>query len=228
MDVLSFYEVVHSRRDVRSEFISDPIDKHVLMRVLSAAHSAPSVGMTQPWDFILIDSASIKSEFYNHVYGEREAFAQKLPPDRKEVFAPIKIEGIKEAALGIVVTYDPERGGKRVLGRNTIDETGIFSACLAIENLWLAATAEGYGVGWVSFYNESFLARLLDVQSPIRPIAWLCFGPVTHLEDVPDLERFGWRSRRPLSDAIHWNSFLNQSQQDDSNITDAFASLKKI
>ncbi len=213
LDLAAFYHVVSSRRDVRAEFIDEAVDPNVLLRVLSAAHAAPSVGMSQPWDFILIDSPRIKDEFYNHVVAEREVFARKLTVERQEIFTPIKIEGIKEAALGVVVTYDPSRGGNRILGRNTVDETGIFSACLAIENLWLAATAEGYGVGWVSFYREEFLANLLGVDSPVRPIAWLCFGPVSHLEGIPDLERFGWRSRRPLADAVYWNSFTEQDSK---------------
>lgn len=90
-----------------------------------------------------------------------------------------------------------------MLGRHTIADAGLYSVCLAIENLWLAATAEGWGVGWVSFYREPFLAELLGVPAGIRPVAWLCIGPVTHLEAVPDLERHGWRRRRPLAEAVH-------------------------
>ena len=95
------------------------------------------------------------------------------------------------------------RGAPSVLGRHAIADAGLYSVCLAIENLWLAATAEGMGVGWVSFYREEFLSELIGLPAGVRPIAWLCLGPVTHLEDVPDLERHGWRSRLPLSAVLH-------------------------
>jgi 5,6-dimethylbenzimidazole synthase len=90
-----------------------------------------------------------------------------------------------------------------VLGRHAIADAGLYSVCLAIENLWLAATAEGMGVGWVSFYREAFLSELIGLPDPVRPVAWLCVGPVTHLEAAPDLERHGWRDRLPLSAVLH-------------------------
>ena len=102
-----------------------------------------------------------------------------------------------------VVTYDRDRGAPNVLGRHAIADTGLYSTCLAIENLWLAATAEGLGVGWVSFYREAFLQELLGIPERVRPVAWLCVGPVSHLEDVPDLERHGWQARRPLESVWH-------------------------
>ena len=100
-------------------------------------------------------------------------------------------------------SYDAERGAPAVLGRNTIADTGLYSTCLAIQNLWLAATAEGLGVGWVSFYREEFLQELLAIPGHVRPVAWLCVGAVRELAVTPDLERFGWRSRSPLSDVVH-------------------------
>jgi len=199
----SFYEVIERRRDVRAEFTGERLDDDVLMRVLGAAHRAPSVGMSQPWDFVVVESAQTREAFRDHVTSERDAFRDSLPADRVEAFDRIKIEGICESSLGIVVTYDHSRGGQHVLGRHTIADTGLYSTCLAIQNLWLAATAEGLGMGWVSFYREEFLGELLGIPDGIRPIAWLCVGHVSHLESVPDLERHGWRSRRPLDEAIH-------------------------
>jgi 5,6-dimethylbenzimidazole synthase len=201
------YDVINRRRDVRREFSGEAVPEPTLMKVLAAAHAAPSVGLTQPWDFILVDDLDVRRAFQEHVAHERDTFADSLPEERREVFSRIKIEGILEAAIGVVVTYDPERGSPAVLGRHAIADAGLYSTCLAIQNLWLAATAEGLGVGWVSFYREPFLAALLDIPDPIRPVAYLCLGPVTHLENVPDLERHGWRERRPLSDAIHRNRF---------------------
>lgn len=206
-DIDGFYEIIQMRRDVRNEFIGGPMDQSKLKRILRAAHQAPSVGMTQPWDFILVDDDAIRSDFRDHVLVERSKFSDRLIGEAQETFNPIKIEGIMESAIGIVVTYDPSRGGSAILGRNTIDETGLYSVCLAIENLWLAATAEGYGVGWVSFYQESFLCDLVGIPSPLRPIAWLCLGPISTLMEVPDLERFNWRGRRPLEEALFQNRY---------------------
>ena len=193
----AIYEIIMRRRDVRSEFTGDPIPRSTLDRVLKAAHAAPSVGLSQPWDFIVINARSTRERFRDHVLTERATFAASLALERAEAFANIKVEGILESSIGIVVTYDANRGAPDVLGRHTIADAGLYSTCLAIENLWLAATAEGYGVGWVSFYREVFLRRLLGIPDHVRPVAWLCMGPVTHLQDLPDLERHRWHVRTP-------------------------------
>lgn len=198
-----FYDVVRSRRDVRAEFTGAPLAEQVLERVLAAAHAAPSVGMTQPWDFILVRDLETLRRFASHVAEKRVEFGASLPADRAATFAPIKVEGIVESGLGVVVTHDQSRGGEHVLGRASVADTGVFSTVLAVQNLWLAATAEELGVGWVSFYDEPALSELVGLPAHVRPIAWLCVGHVAGLQQVPDLERFGWRSRRPLADALH-------------------------
>ncbi len=200
MDV---FEAIGRRRDVRNEFSGDRIDEDRLVRILGAAHSAPSVGNTQPWDFVVVQDPRALARFAEHVAQCRDDFARSLPPERRDTFNPIVVEGIESSRTGVVVTYDPARGGAHILGRHTIDETGRLSVALAIENLWLAATAEGIGVGWVSFYREPFLRELVGVPDHAHVVAWLCVGPVTALQTVPDLERFGWRDRRPLSEAMH-------------------------
>jgi 5,6-dimethylbenzimidazole synthase len=202
-----FYEVLNRRRDVRAEFTGEPLDPDVLHRVLGAAHAAPSVGLTQPWDFVLVRDPVTRLAFAEHVRGERAVFAESLDGRRSDTFSRIKIEGIMESGLGIVVTYDPKRGSPDVLGRHAIADAGLYSVCLAIQNLWLAATAEGLGVGWVSFYREPFLAELVGIPDGVRPVAWLCVGAVGELAKVPDLERHGWRRRRPLAAAIHEERF---------------------
>ncbi|GAB3998780.1 5,6-dimethylbenzimidazole synthase [Nocardioides marmoraquaticus] len=199
----ALYEVIGRRRDVRREFSDVPLDDATLRRVLAAAHAAPSVGNSQPWDFVLVRDLVTREAFREHVAGEQAVFRDQLPPERRDTFARIKVEGIREAALGVVVTYDATRGGPHVLGRHAIADAGLYSTCLAVQNLWLAATVEGLGVGWVSFYRPPFLRELLGIPEHVVPVAWLCVGPVTHLEDVPDLERHGWRSRRPLEAAVH-------------------------
>jgi 5,6-dimethylbenzimidazole synthase len=197
------YDVLYRRRDTRREFTGEPIEPAVLERVLRAAHAAPSVGLSQPWDFVLVSDDHVRREFRDHVLAERGVFEATLDPERATVFDRIKIEGVLESSLGVVVCYDPERGSPAVLGRHAIADAGLYSVCLAIENLWLAATAEGLGVGWVSFYREDFLRRLLGVPAGVRPVAWLCLGGVRDLPDVPDLERHGWRERLPLDDVVH-------------------------
>lgn len=201
------YDVVRRRRDVRAEFTGRPPADDVLRRVLGAAHAAPSVGHTQPWDFVLVRDDSTRDTFAEHVAHERQVFADTLSGERAETFSRIKVEGVRESGLGVVVTYDASRGGPQVLGRHAIDDAGLYSCVLAIENLWLAATAEGLGLGWVSFYREPFLADLLDVPDGVRPLAWLCLGEVSALQDEPDLERHGWRQRRPLEEAVHLDRY---------------------
>ncbi|SDG80344.1 cob(II)yrinic acid a,c-diamide reductase [Lentzea fradiae] len=204
---MSLYEVVHRRRDTRAEFTGEEIAPDVLRRVLEAAHAAPSVGLSQPWDFVLVRDESTRRAFRDHVQAERSVFAAQLDADRAEAFSRIKVEGVMESSLGVVVTYDPDRGSPAVLGRHAIADAGLYSVCLAIQNLWLAATEEGLGVGWVSFYREDVLRRLLDIPARLRPVAWLCVGPVRSLPDTPDLERHGWRNRMPLDSVVHYDVF---------------------
>ncbi|MCU1656154.1 MAG: 5,6-dimethylbenzimidazole synthase [Pseudonocardiales bacterium] len=213
------YDVINRRRDVRAEFTGAPIGPDVLLRVLEAAHAAPSVGLTQPWDFILVSDGDLRRRFRDHVRDEQARFMKSLSAERAETFARIKIEGILESSLGIVVTYDSDRGSPAVLGRHAIADAGLYSSCLAIQNLWLAATADDLGVGWVSFYREPFLRQLLHIPERIRPIAWLCIGPVTHFEPDPDLERHGWRARRPLADAIHRDRMFDSDPSASSGVT---------
>ncbi|UFT00069.1 5,6-dimethylbenzimidazole synthase [Nocardia huaxiensis] len=192
---------------MRAEFTGEVVDDTTLLRILEAAHRAPSVGNSMPWDFVVVREPATLRRFADHVADKRREFHESLPEDRAETFNPIKIEGIVESGTGIVVTHNQQRGGTHVLGRATVPETGLYSTILAIQNLWLAATAEGVGVGWVSFYDTPFLTELIGVPAGVKPVAWLCVGPVHEFQRVPDLERFGWRSRRPLEAAVHWESF---------------------
>lgn len=204
---MNVYEAIAARRDVRNEFTGEILTEEQLHRVLAAAHAAPSVGNTQPWDFVVVQDRDLLRRCASHVAERRAAFARSLPADRATTFDPIVVDGVESSGTGVVVTYDRARGGRHILGRHTIDETGRLSVALAIENLWLAATAEGLGVGWVSFYTEPFLKELIGAPDGIEVVAWLCLGPVTELQSVPDLERFGWRERRALGDVVHRESF---------------------
>lgn len=208
-DQLGVYDAIRLRRDVRAEFTGEPVDDDTLLRILDAAHRAPSVGNSQPWDFVVVRRAETLHRFAEHVADKRVEFGASLPADRATTFAPIKIDGIVESGTGIVVTHDDSRGGPQVLGRASVPETGVYSTVLAIQNLWLAATAEQVGVGWVSFYEPEFLRELVGLPEQIKPVAWLCVGPVSAFQQVPDLERFGWRSGRSLTEAVHHETFGN-------------------
>ncbi|MFC9661668.1 5,6-dimethylbenzimidazole synthase [Nocardia sp. NPDC127606] len=206
-DQLSVYDAIRLRRDVRAEYTGELVDDDTLLRILDAAHRAPSVGNSQPWDFVVVRQAETLRRFADHVADKRVEFGASLPAERATTFAPIKIDGIVESGTGVVVTHDDSRGGPQVLGRASVPETGVYSTVLAIQNLWLAATAEQVGVGWVSFYDPEFLRELVGLPTAIKPVAWLCVGPVDAFQQVPDLERFGWRSGRSLTEAVHHETF---------------------
>ena len=197
------YSVIGSRRDVRRRFLGDPVPPEVVDRVLRAAHQAPSVGLSQPWDFLLVTDEAVRRRIAAHVEEQRRVFAASLTSARGSDFDRLKIQAILDAPLNVVVTSTLERGGVRVLGRHIQPETAAYSTCLAIENLWLAARAEGLGVGWVSFYQPTDLSALLDLPPHVSPIAYLCIGWVEEFDARPELAQAGWASPRPLHWAVH-------------------------
>ncbi|QYN32936.1 nicotinate-nucleotide--dimethylbenzimidazole phosphoribosyltransferase [Pseudonocardia sp. DSM 110487] len=203
----AFYDVVHSRRDVRTGFLSDPVEDSVLTRVLEAAHAAPSVGFSQPWDFLVLRDRVVRERVHAHVAAAREAYAASLPAARAAAFRDVKVEAILDAPLNIAVTCDPTRGGRNVLGRHTQPQTAPYSVVGAVQNLWLAARAEGLGVGWVSFGDERALARLLGLPPHLELVAYLCVGHVDVFPDEPELATAGWAHRRPLRWAVHHDSY---------------------
>jgi nicotinate-nucleotide--dimethylbenzimidazole phosphoribosyltransferase len=187
---------------VRSRFLPDPVPEEVLWRILAAAHAAPSVGLSQPWGFVLVDDRDLRQRIRDHVEERRRSFAAALPPDRRELFGRIKVEAILEAPVNVAVACDPARAAPHVLGRATIPETSDYSVGCAIQNLWLAARAEGLGVGWVSFYEPEALAALLGLPPPVRPVAYLCLGKVAAWDPEPELAALGWRRPTPLAEAV--------------------------
>ena len=194
------------------------------MRILAAAHHAPSVGYSQPWNFILIRDKKSRLEIKESFSKERLKSIELLAKDkeRKRKYLDLKLEGILESNLNICVTYDRKRFGPYVIGRMTIKEAGIYSVCCAIQNLWLAARAENIGVGWVSIISNKDLKRILKLPSAIKPIAYLCLGYVKKFEAEPDLQSLKWLSRLGLDKVINyeqwngcnsyaeWNSFNQQ------------------
>ncbi len=201
------YRVLAERRDVRQGFRPDPVPAEVLTRVLAAAHHAPSVGFSQPWDFIVLTDRARRERIAALARRRRDEFAAGLPGARARAFDPLKIESILDTPVNIVVTCDRTRGGRHTLGRQTQPQTAGYSSVLAVANLWLAARAEGLGVGWVSFFDERELAAELGLPAYLEVIAYLCLGYVTGFAPEPELASAGWARRRPLSWAVHAEEF---------------------
>ncbi len=202
------WSAIALRRDIR-RFRPDPLPDELLRRLLEAAHQAPSVGLMQPWRFIVVRDQRTKARMQALV--ERERLIQGDHFDeRARHYLDLKIEGIREAPLSVCVCCD--RGeGEEVLGRHTIHDTDLYSTCLAIQNLWLAARAEGVGVGWVSFYREADLRDLLDLPERVVPVAWLCLGYPDERPSRPGLEVAGWGRRQPLEEVVFAERWRGQT-----------------
>ncbi|MBV2355901.1 nicotinate-nucleotide--dimethylbenzimidazole phosphoribosyltransferase [Streptomyces sp. J2-1] len=200
-------KVMRERRDIRNGFRDDPIPHEVLLRVLEAAHTAPSVGHSQPWDFVVIRSAETRRAMHELAVRQRDAYAKSLPKGRAKQFKELKIEAILDTPVNIVVTADPTRGGRHTLGRHTQPQMAPYSSALAVENLWLAARAEGLGVGWVSFFDEREMVRALGLPEHLEVVAYLCVGYVDEFPEEPELMQAGWSKRRPLSWVVHEETY---------------------
>ena len=172
------YRNIFSRRDVRGQFLPDPITDNALARILMAAHHAPSVGFMQPWNFLLVRSPEVKQRVHA-VFAEANAEAARMFPDEKRaLYSQMKLQGILESPLNLCITCDRSRSGPVVLGRTHMPSMDLYSSVCAVQNLWLAARAEGLGVGWVSIFHENALQDALGIPREIVPIAYLCIGYV--------------------------------------------------
>lgn len=201
------YRAIFERRDVRSQFLPEQIPDDVLGRILNAAHHAPSVGFMQPWDFIVIDSLAVRERVLASFNEENEKAAEQYTGRRKDTYRSLKLQGILESPVNLCITCDRTRGGPHVLGRNSIVEMDLFSTCLAVQNLWLSARAEGIGVGWVSILDQQVLSDILQLPEHVYPLAYLCLGYVSEFLEQPELQTRGWRSRLPLEDLVHGNGW---------------------
>jgi nicotinate-nucleotide--dimethylbenzimidazole phosphoribosyltransferase len=199
----AIYRVIAERRDVRRGFLPDPIPPDVLARLLNAAHQAPSVGFSQPWDFIVVTDREHREKIAALARRGRDEYAAHLPGARARAFDKLKIESILDTPVNIVVTCDRTRGGRHTLGRHTQPRTADFSSVLAVANLWLAARAEGLGVGWVSFFDQDELAGELGLPDHLEVVAYLCVGYVSEFGAEPELATSGWARRRPVAWAVH-------------------------
>jgi len=195
------YCTIFGRRDVR-QFRPDPIPEQVLARVLLAAHHAPSVGFTQPWNFIVVQDFDRRRQVKEVFEQERAKNAAQFEGRRREQFLSFKLEGIMEAPINIIVTCEVGKFGTAVLGKTSIEEVEIYSTCLAVQNLWLAARAEGLGVGWVSILNNDALRSIFSIPSHVVPVAYLCVGYAQEFAPRPTLEIAGWAPRLPLEEVV--------------------------
>lgn len=208
------YRCIESRRDVRGQFLPDPIDDQVLARILAAAHHAPSVGFMQPWDFIVVRDQAVKRKVHAAFHRAHGEAADMFEDERRATYQRLKLEGILEAPVNICVTCDRARTGPVVIGRTHLPEMDLFSAVCAVQNLWLAARAENVGVGWVSIVHREDLREALGIPETIEPIAYLCLGRVSHFFEKPELESAGWLPRLKLAE-VTWFDQWRQRRGDE-------------
>ena len=201
------YKAIFTRRDVRSRFTPRQVPEEVLKRILEAAHHAPSVGFSQPWNFVLIRSPETRRAVKRSFEAELERSAGLVEEPRRSEYLSLKLEGILEAPLNVCVTYDPSRFGPFVIGRSAVPEAGLYSVCCAVQNLWLAARAEGVGVGWVSILSNDVLREVLGIPERVVPVAYLCLGYVEEFAEKPDLERAGWLPKLKLEDVVNYEKW---------------------
>jgi 5,6-dimethylbenzimidazole synthase len=196
------YKAIFTRRDVRDQFLPTPVPDEVVRRLLEAAHNAPSVGFMQPWNFITIRHQSVRDRVADAFGQANDEAVTMFPEARQSKYRSLKLEGIRKAPLNICVTCDRDRGGDVVLGRTHNTNMDLYSTVCAVQNLWLAARAEGIGMGWVSIFRDADLKSILGIPDRIEIVAYLCLGYVDELYERPELEVKGWNRRLPLDELI--------------------------
>lgn len=207
------YRSIRERRDVRLGFVPQPLEDELLLRLLRAAHQAPSVGLMQPWQFVLVRDAEVRRRVHS-IFAEAKLQAGAIyAGDKAEKYQDLKLAGILEAPQNLCVVCDSQAARGHGLGRQTMPETAAYSAVCAIQNLWLAARAEGVGIGWVSILHPEAVKEVLGIPAELDLIAYLCIGYVDHFRPVPELEERGWEKRILLEDVLHLDSFGQRSWQ---------------
>jgi 5,6-dimethylbenzimidazole synthase len=204
-----FNRVLYNRRDIRSHFLPEVVDENVLLDILTAAHHAPSVGFSQPWNFIVIKDNNVKQKVFE-AFSEANLEAEEMFSDeRQEQYQTLKLQGILDAPINICITCDRSRGGEVVLGKTHQPDMDLYSTVCAVQNLWLAARAENIGVGWVSIIESDTLSGILKLPDQVVPVAYLCVGHVSRFPEIPELESKQWEVREQLKKLIYtdeWGS----------------------
>jgi len=217
------YKCIYSRRDVRGQFKPDPVPDEVLARIIKAAHHAPSVGFMQPWNFLLIQSPHTKKKIHDIFLRANEQAADMFEPEQSAIYQKLKLEGIIESPINLVITCDRDRAGPVVLGRTHDKSMDLFSSVCAVQNLWLAARAEGVGVGWVSIFNKKELKQALKLPKSVTPVAYLCIGYVEHFYTEPELKSAGWRERLPVEDLLCFDEWGNMNRDGNEGLYKALS-----
>ena len=216
-DQQGLYKAIFNRRDVRGQFLPKAIPNETLSRIIYAAHHAPSVGFMQPWDFIIIQSHDVKKQIHQSFAQAHNEAETMFEPSKQQTYKNLKLEGIIESPINICITCDRERTGKTVIGRTHMKEMDLYSSVCAVQNFWLAARAEGLGVGWVSILHHDTLKATLALPDSVVPIAYLCLGYVSHFQKKPELESANWLPRRPIDELVNFNGWgqeaRNESEQ---------------
>ena len=226
-DRKGLYRAILGRRDVRGQFLPDPIAADVLARILVAAHHAPSVGFMQPWSFVLVRSAAQRSRIKAAFDRANAEAALMFEGERAEKYRTLKLEGILDAPINLCITCDRDRAGTVVLGRTHMPEMDLYSTVCAVENLWLAARAEGLGVGWVSIIEPEALRSILGLPERVVPVAYLCLGKVSHFLAQPELQNKGWRKRLPLDELVSFDSWQGQKEAGDEDFLKALREMQE-
>lgn len=202
------YRVINERRDVRRGYLPEPLPEELLNRLLTAAHNAPSVGLMQPSRFIVIRSREVRSRVHAAFQEANKLASTLYEGERRGQYAELKLEGILDAPQNLCVLCDPQSDQGHGLGRQSVPETAVYSTVCAVQNLWLAARAEGVGVGWVSILSPDALRSILNIPPHIVPVAYLCLGYVEAFGDGPELERLGWEQRAPLQSCVSYETYM--------------------
>lgn len=219
LEQAAIYKVIAERRDMR-HFLATPVAPEILQKILQAAHHAPSVGLMQPWRFIRISDQPLRQAIHKLVDEERIKTSQAIGDlentTRMAEFLRLKVEGILECGELLIASLCDKRDA-HIFGRRTLPEMDIASVSCAIQNIWLAARAEGLGMGWVSLFDPVKLAQLLNMPTDAKPIAVLCLGHVNSFYKEPMLVETGWAVGRPLSDMLMENGWQHESQKECQN-----------
>ncbi|MBM9518781.1 5,6-dimethylbenzimidazole synthase [Desulforhopalus vacuolatus] len=217
-DRKGLYKTIFSRRDVHTQFLDTAIPDEVLSRILYAAHYAPSAGFMQPWDFLLIRNSETRQKVHAAFAQAHAEAATMFSGEKQNARSNFKLKGILDCALNICVTCDTTRTSSVVFNRHPANTMDTSSSICTIQNLWLAARAEGLGVGWVSIIDEETLKEILEIPDHVIPVGYLCVGYVSHFLKKPELENDGWLPRLDIRNLISFDRWHGQPERSEAGI----------
>jgi 5,6-dimethylbenzimidazole synthase len=200
-DIETLEQIILARRDVRgNRFIDKAISNEDLDKILFAGVNAPSVGFSQPWEFVVIKDLDIRNKVKDSFFIENEKAKTLFDEKKTDAYTKLKLEGIVESALNIAVFYKPSQ--HPVLGQTAMKEAGVYSVVCAIQNMWLMARALEIGLGWVSIINPDTVKTILNAPNDRQLIGYLCLGHVDKFYKNPELEQLQWEKRKNINDVV--------------------------